>query len=183
MLSIGKPLKNIDSIIINNEKEILSDGMKGELCLSGKQITSGYFNNKLMNESSFFNLSIDNKVIRFYKTGDICFKNKNNNYMYCGRKDSQIQIQGYRVELGEIENVLRKNFKMKNVLAIATKNISNLDVIYLFIEGLLEHNSDGQIEYFLEQNLPSYMVPKKIFYLEKFPLNSSSKIDKTKLNE
>ena len=183
LLSIGKPLKNIDSIIINNEKEILSDGMKGELCLSGKQITSGYFNNKLMNESSFFNLSIDNKVIRFYKTGDICFKNKNNNYMYCGRKDSQIQIQGYRVELGEIENVLRKNFKMKNVLAIATKNISNLDVIYLFIEGLLEHNSDGQIEYFLEQNLPSYMVPKKIFYLEKFPLNSSSKIDKTKLKE
>ena len=103
--------------------------------------------------------------------------------MYCGRKDSQIQIQGHRVELGEIENVLRKNFKMKNVLAIATKNISNLDVIYLFIEGLLEHNSDGKIEYFLEQNLPSYMVPKKIFYLEKFPLNSSSKIDKTKLKE
>ena len=106
-------------------------------------------------------------IVRFYRTGDICFK-KNDNYMYCGRKDSQIQIQGYRVELGEIENILRKNFKMKNVLAIAAKNNSNLDIIYLFIEGLLENYKDRQIEYFLEQNLPAYMVPKKYFTLKSF---------------
>jgi D-alanine--poly(phosphoribitol) ligase subunit 1 len=181
LLSIGKSLANVKSIIINEENEIVKNGDKGELCLSGYQITEGYNNNEKNNHSSFFNKNIKNQDIRFYKTGDICFKDDRNNYMYCGRIDSQVQIQGFRVELGDIEHSVRKKYKVKNILSLTKKDHLNRNQIYLFIEDLSKNITSNKIKEYLKNHIPGYMIPKKIYVMEKFPINSSSKVDKKKL--
>ena len=183
ILSIGKPLTNVMSIIVDQKNEVINTGEKGELCLSGNQITSGYYNNDKINRDAFFIKKINKKTIRFYKTGDICFLDDSKNYMYCGRKDSQVQIQGFRVELGEIEYLIRKEYEVKNTLSMTMEDKYKRNHIYLFIEDLSKNITGKNVKEFLIKTLPSYMIPKKIYVMEKFPINSSSKIDKIKIRK
>ena len=96
----------ISNNIIDKENNILKTGIRGELALSGAQITKGYWQNKLKNEESFFNKKINGAFHRFYKTGDSCYFDSDGEIMFFGRLDNQVKIQGYRIELGELECIL-----------------------------------------------------------------------------
>ncbi len=102
MLSIGKPLKNVDAIIVDENDKIVIEGQKGELCVVGDHITPGYWKNPERDKEAFFNKEVNGKTRIFYHTGDLCYMEESN-LMLFGRKDSQVKIQGYRVERGEIE--------------------------------------------------------------------------------
>ena len=171
-------MANVEVIIIDESGDIISNQAKGELCVSGAQVTPGYWNNPEKNYSSFFQK--DGK--RFYHTGDLCYWDRSGNIMYSGRIDQQAKIQGFRVELGEIEYHAREFFHNKQrVIAIAFKNHQNLTEIALFIE-MAEENSKTLVEY-LHSKMPNYMIPTKIVFIEEFPLNKSEKIDRNKLKQ
>lgn len=180
VVSIGKPLSNVKAIIINEKGvEIASsdkERKRGELCVAGDQVTIGYWNNVGKNEKSFF--IKDN--MKYYHTGDLCCWDSSGNILYSGRIDQQAKIQGFRVELGEIEYHAREFFENKNrVVAIAFVNDKKLDEIALFVEKE-EENPSALIEY-LRLKMPQYMIPNRIIYLSHFPLNKSEKIDKNSL--
>ena len=100
--------------------------------------------------------------------------------MYSGRIDQQAKIQGFRVELGEIEHHARAFFKNGNrVVAIAFQNEQSLTEIALFVEKE-EENSDALLTY-LRSKMPQYMIPSRVFYQSMFPLNKSDKIDRVLL--
>ncbi len=177
MIPIGKALKNVENVIIDKHKNIVSQGEKGELCLTGHQITEGYLNNETRNRESF--IRINDK--KFYKTGDLTFVNSEGDIMYCGRMDHQVQIQGFRVELGEIEYHARMFCGLNNVAAIPKKNSDGYYEIYLFLDKYKGEIKD--VKAYLKKNLPDYMVPSHIEILENMPLTKSDKIDRKKLVE
>lgn len=180
IISIGRPLANVSAIIIAEDGEIITNQDKGELCISGDQVTNGYWNNPAKNAEAFFEKEVNGLVKRYYHTGDLCYCHASGNIMYCGRIDQQAKIQGFRVELGEIEYHAREFYnKQYRVVAIAFQNESSLTEIALYIEKTEEDS--GQLIAYLRSKLPSYMVPTRIFYRPSFPLNASDKIDRTQL--
>jgi D-alanine--poly(phosphoribitol) ligase subunit 1 len=179
MLSIGKPMKGLEAIIIDNEKKILGANQKGELCISGNQLTPGYWKNPDKNELSFFDLSSGETLKRFYKTGDLCYIDLEGDILYSGRLDYQVKIQGHRVELGEIEHHARSCQNGRNCIATIFENNSGNIEIALFVEDKINDSSD--LLETLKLKMPYYMIPTKIIYLEEFPINSNGKIDRNKL--
>ncbi|WP_294142884.1 AMP-binding protein [uncultured Sanguibacteroides sp.] len=179
IVSIGKPLSNVISIIIDENGIEVPNGKKGELCVAGDQITRGYWNNTRKNNEAFFEKIINGQSVRFYHTGDLCFRDDEGDIMYSGRIDNQAKIQGFRVELGEIEFHARDFLKEINVVALAFENSLNITEIALFIES--EIFDTIKLFVYLRSKMPSYMIPTKIIFEPVFPLNSNDKIDKNKL--
>ena len=164
IVSIGNPLYGTAFEIIENE-----------LLISGKQVTSGYISN--LHNHSF----IQHQNIRFYKSGDIA-SYQNDLYFCKGRLDRQIKIQGYRVELSEIEYVFNLNFPDYEsvVLFINDNNMDSLLVLcYLDRNNRLNNET---ISSSLKKQLPSYMIPNIFIAISEWPLNSNGKIDRNKLS-
>lgn len=175
ILSIGKPMKKCGMTIFDENLNECEVGVLGNLCLSGDQLTMGYLKNKEKNEESFFL----KENVRWYKTGDLCYIDEDGNIMYSGRLDHQAKIQGFRVELGEIEYHAKEFLGNKNVVCMAYEDCENLTRIAMFIESN-EFNPDEMIAY-MRNKMPSYMIPNRLFFIPTFPLNSNDKIDKVKL--
>lgn len=176
IISIGKPLANVQAIIIREDGMLVDGQEKGELCIAGEQITPGYWNNPEKNESSFF----IRDGVRYYHTGDLCYWESSGDIMYSGRIDQQAKIQGYRVELGEIEHYAREFYnKEYRVVAIAFDNAQKLTEIALFIESTDQETQE--LLAYLRSKMPHYMIPSRIIFEPNFPLNKSEKIDRNKL--
>ncbi len=179
IVSIGKPLKNIIGIIIDEKNNELPTGEKGELVISGPQLTNGYWKNSDKNRSSFFTI----QGVRYYHTGDLCYIDSDGDIMYSGRIDQQAKIQGFRVELGEIEYHARFFYSLNQeniqVIAIAFENEHKLTELALFIQRK-NNNQDDLIKY-LKNHIPNYMLPSRYIFLPSFPLNKSEKIDRAAL--
>ncbi|MEI8202677.1 MAG: amino acid adenylation domain-containing protein [Bacteroidota bacterium] len=177
---IGKPMKQVKTIIVDENQQEVAVGEKGELCLAGAQLTRGYWNPTEKNKLAFFNKTIASEEYTFYRTGDICFVDAEGDIQYCGRLDHQVKIQGYRVELGEIEHHAREIVPQHQVAAVVKYLASNA-LIYLFIEaGSVENETLLRA---LKEKLPSYMLPSEIIQISSFPLNSNGKVDKKALLE
>jgi D-alanine--poly(phosphoribitol) ligase subunit 1 len=181
MLSIGKPMKNVKSIVIDENRNILSKGEKGELCVCGDQVSSGYWNSPENNTVAFFEKEYDDIMQRFYHTGDLCYYDNEESLMLYGRLDSQAKIQGYRVELGEIEYHARENLEGNNAVVITFTNYIGNTELALFIEG--EKINTASLINYVKTKIPSYMIPTKTIVEREFPLNSNGKVDKRKLKE
>ncbi len=180
IISIGRPLANVRAIIVSEEGSLITGQEKGELCVSGDQVTQGYWNNPAKNAEAFFEKEVDGIVRRYYRTGDLCYRHASGNIMYCGRIDQQVKIQGFRVELGEIEYHAREYYNRQHrAVAIAFENAASLTEIALFVEK--EEENPSQLLAYLRSKLPAYMVPARIIYCPYFPLNASDKIDRNQL--
>ena len=178
IISIGKPLANVQAIIIREDGSLVAGQEKGELCVAGEQVTPGYWNNVAKNAEAFFM----HNGVRYYHTGDLCYWHESGNVMYAGRIDQQAKIQGFRVELGEIEHHARCFYgNERRVMAIAFQNAQNLTEIALFVEAQAE-DTKPLMDY-LRSKMPQYMIPTRIIYEPVFPLNKSEKVDRNALKK
>ena len=177
ILSIGNPMPNNTTVIFNEENKPTSFNETGELCLAGSQLTPGYFNNEPLNEKSFFTTIYNGINSKFYRSGDLCILKENGNINYVGRKDFQVKIQGFRIELSEIEFYAKKVDKEEKVLvAMAVKNnAKNYEIAVVFESDVF--NVDTIKEYLLTK-LPTYMIPTQYYFIKHFPLNINGKIDR-----
>ncbi len=175
ILSIGKPMKNCGMAIFDEDDKVCPVGTIGELCLSGTQLTPGYHKNEQKNKECFF----EKDGVIWYRSGDLCFKDADGDIMYSGRLDHQVKIQGFRVELGEIEWHAREFLGDKNVVCMAFDNKDSLTEIAMFIESKV-FNPDDLFAY-MRTKMPSYMIPTRLFFVPVFPLNANDKTDKVKL--
>ncbi|CAH8285589.1 amino acid adenylation domain-containing protein [Mariniflexile fucanivorans] len=179
IVCIGKDMENTLSIVVGDDEKELAVGETGELCISGKQVTPGYWENDERNEASFFYKNYNDENIRFYRTGDACFKDEDGDFLYVGRVDFQAKIQGYRVELSEIEFQVKSYLNKINAVCVAITNDLNNTEIGLVIES--EDIQTTPLLSFLKTKLPQYMIPTQIKFIHQFPLNSNGKIDRNKL--
>lgn len=179
IISIGKPMANVMGLILDEDGNILPRGEKGELCIAGDQVTCGYFKNPEKNHEAFFVKEINGEQIRFYHTGDLCYEDNEGDIMYSGRLDHQAKIQGFRVEMGEIEYHAREFFGGNNIVCLAYENVEGLTEIAMFIEA--ETGDVDKLKVYLKSKLPIYMIPSKFIFQNVFALNSNGKVDKNVL--
>jgi len=172
IVNIGIPLSNTDLIIVDEQLRPAKVGERGELCIGGLQVTQGYIHNESLNQSAFF----EYHGRRYYRSGDICFTDESGNLMYSGRLDSQIKIQGFRIELSEIEFQARAAVDPFGVAAVAIADDKGMYEIHLFVNN--PNVNVQETTAILKQKLPVYMVPKQIHGIETFPLNVNGKIDR-----
>jgi len=181
VVSIGKCFGENEAVIIDEKEGLLGPHEKGELCLGGRQVTPAYWRNDEQNERAFIQLEVNGQKKRFYRTGDLAFTDCDGDFMFLGRIDSQVQIQGYRVELGEVEKHSRDALGISNVAAIARINASSITEIILFVES-----TEARISFlqnYLEERLPSYMLPARIIPVEVFPKSVGGKISRSALEK
>ena len=183
-LPIGSAFSNCEAVIRDETGKTLPDGEAGELCLIGKTVSPGYLNRPDLNAKAFFETE---SGLRGYRSGDLCKKERGMIY-YLGRLDNQIKLNGFRVELEDVENNL---VKVPNVARAAVlPDMQDGKAVSLTAYIMLE-KPDGEgslqrarrIKGALGQLVPSYMVPRKIVAVESFPLNTNGKIDKKQLRE
>ena len=162
IVSIGKCIPGmkikLNDTFKQNEKRI------GEILIAGKQLSIGYFKQKKLTKQKFIKY---NKKI-FYKTGDLGFKINNRLFFY-SREDNQIKINGFRVELSEIDYYIRKFGALKSI----STNISGKIISFV----ILDNKNNKKIIDFLKKNIESYKIPFRLIYLKSFPINKNGKVD------
>ncbi len=179
IVGIGTAMQGVETMVVDHRNRPVEAGTRGELCLAGPQLTPGYWANEAKNRESFFTQGGQ----RWYHTGDICEQVADGNLLYLGRMDSQVQIQGYRVELSEIEHVARGFYgEQVAAVALAEGNGSDNTTIGLAVETRT-HEDDRPLLEHLRQFLPQYMLPTSIYHIKPFPQNASNKIDRRKIRE
>ena len=179
IISIGKPLANVLAFILDENGAPLPPGQKGELCIAGPQVTPGYWANEEKNKEAFSEFKAESGTIRIYHTGDLCFQDSDGDIMYSGRIDNQAKIQGFRVELSEIEFHAREFLRGGNVVCIAYQNERQLDEIAMLIES--EPFETGDLIHYLRSRMPQYMIPARYLFMDKFPINANGKIDRKEI--
>lgn len=153
----------------------------GELGITGPNLSIGYLNDKEKTDKAF----VLKNGKRIYRTGDVGYI-KNNLVFYMGRNDSQVKLNGYRIELDEINNVLLSYPHVKNaaVIPLTNKNVTKKIISFVILsdqqslEGFTE-----DIKRYLLKKLPPYMLPSEFIVCEDFPLNANYKTDKKALLE
>jgi D-alanine--poly(phosphoribitol) ligase subunit 1 len=179
IVTIGRPFGDNRALVADNNDQRIKSGVMGELYIAGCQITPGYWNNQEKNDEAFVILNIDGRQERFYRTGDLAIVDDDGDFLFCGRKDEQVQIDGFRVELGEIEHHAREFYKTVSVAATAVRSNQQTLEIHLFVE---DQDADvAGLKKHLESRLPYYMQPFKIHRIKEFPKSSGGKVNKQEL--
>lgn len=176
LLCIGQAMQETYTIIVNENDEPVKPGEKGQLCLGGIQLTPGYWKNVEKNKEAFFYLEYNQQKTRFYKTGDLCVCDEEGDILYLGRLDFQTKIQGFRVELSEIEFHCKAFLQKINAVAVTLQNKNGNTEIGLAIESK-EFDTAEMISY-MKTKMPAYMLPTQVIFVEEFPLNSNGKTDR-----
>ena len=177
LLPIGFPMPESELLIDKNEQNT----KEGELIIVGNHVSSGYFKNEELNKQKFFY----HNGKRAFRTGDIAFY-EDNMLFFLGRNDNQIKMNGFRIELNEISNVICTCNFVLDAITLALKRNNEVKKIISFI--LLKNKEEKEkidiILYpFLQKTLPYYMIPGDIVLVDEYPYNTSHKIDKNKLIE
>lgn len=178
IMAIGKPMLHCETAIFHESGTLVeSPNTIGELCLSGNQVTSGYLKNPEQNQKSF--VGFNQK--EYYRTGDLVFKDEHGCLFYLGRTDDQIKIQGYRVELGEIENACSRILPGHRNVAVGFQDKLNNWHIALSVEQLTADEQTILDE--VSALLPDYMKPSLILQLDEIPLNQNGKTDRKAIRQ
>ncbi|MBN1040279.1 non-ribosomal peptide synthetase [Clostridium botulinum] len=176
---IGHPSDNVQIYILDNELNTVPTGVIGEIYVSGDGVARGYINREDLTKEKFIeNPFIEGK--RMYKTGDTARYLENGSIEYIGRADNQIKLRGFRIELGEIEKKLLQHDDIKEATAIVIEDKENDKHICAYVVSRKEINELNLNEY-LKENLPEYMVPSYFVKLEKMPITSNGKLDRKAL--
>jgi len=185
LVPIGAPSQNVIALVLDSYGNLVPQGVVGELYLSGTGVARGYLGKVV--ENPFANNPFQSRYSRIYKTGDFVRWLDHNTIEYIGRKDNRIKLHGLLIELGEIEQRTLKTFpSIKNASAIIIdfKSADNINMTKHIVLCVMPLFSDiDQIMSHLEQHLPNYMLPWKIFSYTDFPRNSSGKVDRKALSE
>jgi len=148
----------------------------GELLVAGEQVSPGYWNNPALDERAFRLVESDGEMLTYYCTGDMVSLDDEGDVMYLGRNDEQVQVRGYRVELGEIESLARSFLGGNNVMAFGIEEHAGEMQIYLAVESA---STDVEaLREHMSKQLPSYMIPGKIVSIPLFPSLVSGKMDR-----
>lgn len=176
-MKIGKPLKNIQIHIVNEQGSLCQMGEVGELCISGVAVANGYYNNEELTKKAFVKGFYGQDTM--YRTGDSAKWDEFGDVIYLGRQDSQVKIRGYRIELSEIEYQIAQIQGIRQARVIVKEQAAKKMLLAYYIGDSQYEDSD--ICEKLSKVLPQYMIPDACIRVEKFELTLNGKLDVSKL--
>ena len=176
--NIGRPLGNVKIYILDKHSNIAPIGISGEICIGGEGLARGYAGKAGMNAGKFIASPFDPNE-RLYRTGDLGRWFSEGDIEFLGRIDNQIKINGYRIQLEEIENALIKAEGIKEA-AVLVRSRDGRKCLCAFIVPDAKI-SLMNIKDCLAKKLPYYMIPSYFVRIDRMPLNPNGKVDKKAL--
>lgn len=177
-IPIGRPCELIDAFALTPDGKLAEEGQTGELYFRGSFVGCGYYNSMEQTAEAFVQNPLQNAYPEtVYRTGDLVKRNARGEYVYAGRKDSQIKHRGYRIELGEIESIAGAFEKLERAVCLFH---SKKDRLVLFYQGVAEKE---EIQLYLKERLPLYMMPDEMIRVRPMPLNANGKTDRLLLQK
>ncbi|MGY4372976.1 amino acid adenylation domain-containing protein [Bradyrhizobium sp. i1.3.6] len=189
---IGKPISNLEVYIADGPR-LCKAGEVGEICVSGVGVAAGYVNDDVRTKDAFGPNSFSNvpSFQRLYRTGDLG-RVRSDGLLEClGRRDRQVKIRGHRIELGEIEARLSAHHSVRGAVAVASvcagvklmaRDITRSEGesaprrLISYVSAPAEVTED-ELQNFLAEALPIYMLPERIIHVDGIPLTSNGKVD------
>ncbi len=176
---IGRPRPGTTAFVLDEHQRLVPIGMPGELALGGPMLADGYLNDPDLTRAKFISDPFsDLPDAKLYRTGDRVRWNQQGQLEFLGRTDHQVQIQGIRVEPGEVEFVITSCSGVR-AAHVATR-VDQHELTYLVAWVVPENAavwSEPALRSELQAKLPRYMIPRQIISLEQLPMNSSGKIN------
>ncbi|MDW6053711.1 amino acid adenylation domain-containing protein [Bacillus paralicheniformis] len=179
-LTIGRPVDNT-SVYIMHGNLLQPIGAVGELCISGKGLAEGYFQQKELTDQAFTAHPF-HEGERLYRTGDKARFLPDGTIEYLGRLDHQVKVRGFRIELGEIESALRGISGVKDAAALVRTTADGEQELAAYVV-LQKETERLDLHRALAGKLPAYMMPDSFTILPKMPLTTSGKLDRSGLPE
>ncbi|MFD1661064.1 amino acid adenylation domain-containing protein [Streptomyces caeni] len=166
---IGRPYPGLDALVVDERLADVPEGEPGELCLAGPQTTPGYWRAPELTAQRYF----ERAGRTYYRTGDLV-RRLNGQYVCLGRNDQQVKIGGHRVELGEIEAVLRRAGALEAV-ALQWPDAGTITAV---VSGA---GDPAALSDACAAGLPAYMVPRSVQVVGEMPVNANGKVDRPAL--
>jgi len=176
---IGHPIDNVKIYLLNKALQPVQMGEIGEICITGCSLAKGYLNNDELTDKLFIQNPFGEG--RLYRTGDNAKFVAPEVMIYIGRDDNQVKVNGYRIELHEIESCAMKYPGVSMAVAVM-KNNGNNSNLALYYQSIVMIEPSYIISH-LEKYLPLYMIPPHVIYMKKIPLTVNGKINKEYLQQ
>jgi len=184
-IPIGYSFEGLDLRIVSEDGTEAAEEEHGQLIIIGDSVSEGYLNRPELTEKVFFIDETTRK--RAYRTGDDCYRIGDLIY-YCGRQDLQVKLNGYRIELDDIENNLVKIPYIARATVVPLKDSGRVTSLAAFIvlserTETSDFKQSNAVRRDLAAITASYMVPRKIFIVEDFPYTVTGKVDRLTLGK
>lgn len=176
-VDIGKPFDHYLIDIVDDSFRPLKEGQIGELVISGISVADGYLNQEELTAQVFRKELLYENMVSYF-TGDLGYRKTNGEIHYVGRKDHQVKLRGFRIELEEIE---RKAEMVPGITAaICVVYQKRILVLCYTAENPIEEEC---LRTYLQEVLPSYMVPSFLVYLPVFEHTVTGKVDRRQVEQ
>lgn len=174
---IGKAIPGVNVIVVNEKNRPLPVGCVGEILLTGESVIKEYLSPSEQNTVKF--TKVEGMEGLFYRTGDLGRLTGNGLYEYHGRKDDQVKLNGFRIELAEVEFNIKNIEYVSDAAVVVHIQNENRQLVAFWVSNHNEINFSAELKKFL----PSYMIPSRYVKLDFLPLNKNGKVDKTLLSQ
>ncbi|MBG0828848.1 amino acid adenylation domain-containing protein [Planomonospora sp. ID67723] len=175
-LPVGGPLPGVRLYVLDDHLRLVPPGMTGEIYIGGDRLARGYLGQPGLTADRFLPDPYGEPGARMYRTGDLGRWLPEGELCFLGRRDLQVKVRGYRVELPEIESVLTG----QEGIAQAVVELRG-DRLVAYLVG--ERTPVGELRARLADRLPEYMIPGRFVWLDELPLKSHGKVDRARLPE
>lgn len=181
IVPVGFAVEGKKVFLLDDQRNEVGVGQVGEITVSSRYLSSGYWNNSDLTDKRFF-LSHEGSDERLYVSGDLGRMLPDGCLVYVGRKDDQVKIRGAKVEIREIEAVLSEHPRIEQSAVVASERLSGDKYLIAYIvlrspRALIVTD----INDYLRKRLPDYMIPSAFVQLEKIPLTVNGKLDRNAL--
>lgn len=179
VVPLGTTFPRAKAGIFNDYNVELTKNEIGQIYLAGDQVGLGYLNSKEKTNEAFLNL--DGTL--WYKTGDNGYVDDNGNFIFKGRRDDQVKINGFRVDLLEIDEKLRLASKRRAMSIPLRNELNQITNLVAAVEGDEDNKIKDDIVSTLKNYLPFYMQVHDIVFIKEFPVNYNGKLDRKALTQ
>ncbi|WP_084531625.1 amino acid adenylation domain-containing protein [Nocardia miyunensis] len=182
--TIGGPLPQVRTLVLDARLRPVPVGVAGELYLAGPSLARGYLNRAATSAARFVAHPFGEPGERMYRTGDVVRWNTSGDLEFLGRNDFQVKLRGYRVELGEIDAVLRARADVAYTVTVSRRAGAGTVMLVSYVVPTTGAGVSGEeLRSALAEALPSYLVPAAVMILDRIPLTRNGKLDRAALPE
>jgi amino acid adenylation domain-containing protein len=182
-IPLGRGIDDVQLLILNASGQLAGIGEIGEIYFRSPQLAKGYLDNELLTRERFIlNPFTKASGDRLYRTGDLGRYLPDGTVESLGRADKQVQIRGFRVEPGEIENVLARHPAVRESVVIAQDvEPGEKRLVAYVVAGQNAPPSISDLRQFVRSHLPDYMAPSAFVFIDSIPLTANGKINRQAL--
>jgi myxalamid-type nonribosomal peptide synthetase MxaA len=179
---IGRPIQNVRVHVLDHNLQPVPAGFPGQICIAGEGLARGYLGRLAATAEHFVPDPFGPPGSRMYLTGDLGVLGPDGELEFAGRIDAQVKVRGFRVELTEIESVLREHPGVAAAAVAADRRDGDTRLVAHVVAGNpARPPSDSDLAACLRGQLPGYMVPSKIVFRDSIPVSPTGKIDRAAL--